>query len=169
MDSDSFDSHGHTPDPRTRLFSRLRRQGPAVVMSARGVADGFTLQTWARDLREAMECAETSSCGLVVDTTKLEFMSWRALYLLAQDAAACRSRGVAVRLVSTNSTIAKIAPIDPVTARLPIHSTMVSALTALRLHPLPPRRADSATRRVTARNDRVHRAHRPGPADKTAR
>ncbi|MGQ4616152.1 STAS domain-containing protein [Nocardia sp. R7R-8] len=167
MDSDSF--RGHMPDPRTRLFSRLRRQGPAVVMSARGVADGFTLQTWAGDLREAMECAETSSCGLVVDTTKLEFMSWRALYLLAQYAAACRSSGVAVRLVSRNSTIAKIAPSDPVTARLPVHSTTVSALTALRLHPLPTRRADPAARRATAGNDRVHRAHRPGPADKSAR
>ncbi|MEU5761372.1 STAS domain-containing protein [Nocardia sp. NPDC047648] len=164
-------------DPRTRLSSSLRRQGPAVVMSTRGTADAFTLAVWCEDIRRAIECAEASSCGLVVDTTKLEFLSCRALLALAREAVRCRGHATAVSLVSPSPTIAKIASADPVIGRLPVHSTVVSALTSLRLH--PPRRALSRTARPTApskpgalgaafRNS-GKTAMRPGSASRIAR
>ncbi|MGK8524053.1 STAS domain-containing protein [Nocardia asteroides] len=139
------------PDPRARLSSSLRRQGPAVVMSTRGTADAFTLEVWRRNIRRAVECAEASACGLVVDTTKLEFLSCRAVSTLAREAARCRGRGTPVSLVSPIPAIARIAAADPVIARLPIHSTVVSALTALRLRAPRPRNATPRTARLAPR------------------
>ncbi|MBF6169289.1 STAS domain-containing protein [Streptomyces gardneri] len=144
---------GLVADPRTRLSSSLRRQGPAVVMSTRGIADAFTLNVWQQDISRAVECAEASSCGLVVDTTKLEFLSCRAVKTLAREADRCRSGGTSVSLVSPSPAIARIAAADPVMARLPIHSTVVSALTALLLRPPRPHHAMPRTARLTAQTD----------------
>ncbi|WP_157106585.1 hypothetical protein [Nocardia arthritidis] len=150
-------------DPRTRLSSSLRRQGPAVVMSTRGTADAFTLTVWCQDIRRAIECAEASSCGLVVDTTKLDFLSCRALLALAREAVRSRGHATVVSLVSPSRTIARIASADPVIARLPVHSTVVSALTALRLH--PPHRALPRTARTTtpSKPGALGAAFRPAP------
>ncbi|PFX04948.1 STAS domain-containing protein [Nocardia farcinica] len=116
-----------------RLFSRLRRRGPALVLSPRGAADAYTLDLWRCAVREAVDTAAASACALIVDTSRIDFLSCRALVVLAEEAGRAAERGVPVSLVTPNRTIARIAAVDPATVALLIHSTVVSALTALRL------------------------------------
>ncbi|MBF6478473.1 STAS domain-containing protein [Nocardia cyriacigeorgica] len=123
---------GH-PDPKDRLVCCRRSRGRAVVLSVRGEADAFTLPLWRQAVAEAAEDARAKGGGLIVDTTRLNFLSWRTLATLAEDAERFGRDGVPVCLVSTSSTVFRLAAADPRVGRLPIHSTVVSALTRLEL------------------------------------
>ncbi|MGI5218109.1 STAS domain-containing protein [Nocardia sp. CA-290969] len=120
--------------PDQQLAFRLRRRGDIVVLAARGEADAFTLPLWRREVRKAVDAAAAESGALIVDTTRLDFLSLRTLATLAEDAHTYRENGVAICLVAPDPRIARIAAADPRTARLPVRSTVVSALTALHPH-----------------------------------
>jgi len=81
-----------------RLFSRLRRRGPALVLSPRGAADAYTLDLWRCAVREAVDTAAASACALIVDTSRIDFLSCRALVVLAEEAGRAAERGVPVSL-----------------------------------------------------------------------
>ncbi|WP_280439522.1 STAS domain-containing protein [Nocardia cyriacigeorgica] len=121
------------PDPKDRLVCCRRRRGRSIVLSMRGEADAFTLPVWRQEIIEAADEARAKGGGLIVDTTRLNFLSWRTLATLAEDAQRYGREGVPVCLVSTSSTVFRLASVDPRVARLPIHSTVVSALTRLEL------------------------------------
>lgn len=129
--------------PADQLSFRTRRRGEAVIVSARGEADAFTLPLWRDKVREAVEEAARADCAVIIDAGRLDFLSLRTLAALARDARQYRRNGTEICLVTTDLNIARLAAGDPRTADLPVRSTVVSALTAIHLH----RRATHATNR----------------------
>ncbi|MEU4312183.1 STAS domain-containing protein [Nocardia sp. NPDC024068] len=123
-------------NPRTpgdQLSFRTRRRGEAVILSARGEADAFTLPLWREEVREAVEAATRAHCAVIIDASRLGFLSLRTVAALARDARQYRRNGVEVCLVTTDLHIARLAAGDPRTADLAVRSTVVSALTAIHL------------------------------------
>ncbi|MBV7707998.1 STAS domain-containing protein [Nocardia nova] len=108
-----------------RLSAVVRTRGPALVLSFRGEADSYTMSGWCERIRSA---AESGMRIVVIDTNCLSFLSWRALLTLAREAEDYRSAGVHLCLVTQSRTIKRIAELDSVTRQLPIHSTVVSAV-----------------------------------------
>lgn len=117
--------------PEARVSAVLRTRGSAVVLTVRGDADACTLADWRRLVHEGAVFAESRAGALVVDTGGIGFLSWRALAVLAEEAAEYRTRGITICLVSRAPTIARMAAVDPVTAALAIHPTVVHALASL--------------------------------------
>ncbi|WP_327151040.1 hypothetical protein [Nocardia sp. NBC_01329] len=121
----------------------------------RGQADAFTLQLWRQQVRHAAEA--TAGAGLIIDATRLDFLSLRTLAALADDAHHYRRDGLEVCLVTSDLRIGHLAARDPRTAQLQVRSTVVSAMTAIQLN----RRATSATGRRRA--DRTPQIAPDGP------
>lgn len=121
-----------TPDQQ--LAFRIRRRGDIIVLSARGEADAYTLPLWRQKVREAIEAARAARGALIVDGTRLDFLSLRTLAALAEDAAWCRRDGVEICLVTADPRLARLAGGDPRLAQLIVRSTVVGALTAFELH-----------------------------------
>lgn len=121
--------------PGDRLVFRAGFRGGVVVLAARGHADAFTLPLWREQVGEAAEVAVGGEGALIIDATRLEFLSLRTLAATAQDACRYRDEGVEVCLVSPDPELARLAASDPRTALLPVRSTVVSALTAIQLRP----------------------------------
>lgn len=103
-------------------------------MSARGEADAFTLSLWRQKVREAADAAAAACGALIIDATRLDFLSLRTLAALAEDADTYLRDGIEICLVTMDLRIARLACCDTRTARLPIRSTVVAALTTLQLH-----------------------------------
>ncbi|WP_051024856.1 hypothetical protein [Nocardia aobensis] len=130
--------HRSLPVPgraEARLSAVMRTHGAAVVLSVRGEADACTLDDWRRLVHEGAALAAAHGGPLVVDTGGLGFLGWRALVVVAEEAAEQRGDGVAICLVSRTPTIARMAAVDPLTAELAIHPTVVGALSHLSAPP----------------------------------
>lgn len=119
------------------------------MLSVRGQADAFTLPLWRQQVRRAAEAAV--GAGLIIDATRLEFLSLRTLAAVADDAHRYRRDGVQICLVVSDPRIARLAACDPRTAQLPVRSTVVSAMTAIQLN----RATSSDGRRRTDRTPRI--------------
>lgn len=119
--------------PREQLSFRTRRRGGAVILSARGEADAFTLPLWRDIIGNAAEEAARTGGAVIVDTCRLDFLSLRTVAALAEDARRYRHHGADIYLVTTDLHIARLAARDQQTTDLPVRSTVVSALTAIRL------------------------------------
>ncbi|MEV3961467.1 STAS domain-containing protein [Nocardia sp. NPDC050193] len=111
---------------------RTLRRGEIVVLAVRGEADAFTLPLWRQKVREAADSATTGCGALIIDATRLGFLSLRTLEVLAADAAAYHRDGVEICLVTGNPSLVRLAGTDPRTESLPIRSTVVAAVTVLR-------------------------------------
>ncbi|WP_416562456.1 STAS domain-containing protein [Nocardia testacea] len=121
--------------PGDQLTFRTLRRGEIAVLAVRGEADAFTLALWRQKVREAADAASTGCGALIVDATRLGFLSLRTVEALAADAAEYRRDGVEICLVTGNARLARLAGADPRTAGLPIRSTVVAAVTTLRQRP----------------------------------
>lgn len=117
---------------RSRLTTVVHTRGPAVVLSFRGEADSFTMPEWSERIRRA---ADSGAAIVVVDTNCLNFLSLRALQTLARIAEDYRCAGVHLCLVTPSRTILRIATVEPLLRRLPIHSTVVTAMSCARTGP----------------------------------
>jgi anti-anti-sigma factor len=140
-------------------------RGGVVVLAARGHADAFTLPLWREQVGKAAEVAAGGDGALIINATRLEFLSLRTLAATAEDACRYRRAGVEVYLVTPDPEIARLAAGDSRTARLPVRSTLVSALTAIQLRrrttPLTGRDPDRAPEIApdvprSGQNGRVH-------------
>ncbi|MEU4314928.1 STAS domain-containing protein [Nocardia sp. NPDC024068] len=136
--------------PEEQLVFRTRWRGEVVVLSVRGQADAFTLPLWRRQVRQAAEAA--AGAGLIIDATRLEFLSLRTLAAVADDAHRYRADGLEVCLVATDLRTARLAAADPRTAHLQVRSTVVSAMTAIQLNR---RTLSAAGRHRTNRTPRI--------------
>lgn len=119
--------------PGDRLVFRIGFRGGVVVLAARGHADAFTLPLWREQVGATAEVAAGGEGALIIDATRLEFLSLRTLAATAEDAYRYRGEGVEVCLVSPDPELARLAAGDTRTAALPVHYTVVSALTAIQL------------------------------------
>lgn len=122
-----------TRSPEQQLLFRVRRRGEIVVLSVRGQADAYTLALWRQEIGKAVETAAAGRRALIVDTTRLDFLSLRTLAALAEDAQRYRGDGVEICLVTPNPRIARLAGGDPRIVHLPVCTTVAGALTSLQL------------------------------------
>jgi anti-anti-sigma factor len=124
--------------PRDQLSFRVRRRGDVVLLAVRGQADAFTLALWRQQVRAAADTVTCSRGALVVDATRLDFLSVRSLAALSDEAQEYRREGIEIFLVTAEPAITRIARADTRTAQLPVRSTVVSALTAVHLRDRTP-------------------------------
>lgn len=124
--------------PRDQLSFRVRRRGDIVLLAVRGQADAFTLDLWRRQVRAAAETVIGPRGALVVDATRLDFLSLRSLTALSDDAREFRRAGIEIYLVTGDPAIARVARADIRNTLLPVRSTVVSALTAVHLRQRTP-------------------------------
>lgn len=123
----------YTRSPEQQLLFRVRRRGEIVVLSVRGQADAYTLPLWRQEVGKAVDTAAAGRGALIVDTTRLEFLSLRTLAALAEDAQRYQGDGVEIYLVTPNPRIARLAGGDPRIVHLAVCTTVVGALTSLQL------------------------------------
>lgn len=114
-------------DPRSRLRATTQSNGPVVIIRAGGEIDACNEDTWRRLVSEAAALV-TPPGPFVVDVSDLGFMGCCAISVLADEAERCRSRGVGLRLVSCNPSVARIIKACELSVVLPVHPTMDSAL-----------------------------------------
>ncbi|MGH3525501.1 MAG: anti-sigma factor antagonist [Mycobacterium sp.] len=113
----------------SRLQIEVDQRGCAVIVHARGELDAYTMPIWRRVTREASAQA-TPPGPVIVDISRLDFISCGALVALALDADVCRARRINLIVVSRASTVHRIVAATDLDARLPIHSSTESALLA---------------------------------------
>lgn len=124
--------------PAGQLTFHLRCCGDTVVLAVRGEADAYTLPLWRRQVREAAGAAAAAGGALIIDTTRLDFLSLGTLAALAADADDWLRDGVVICLVTWDSRVTRFTSSDPRTERLLVHSTVAGALTALQPAEQPP-------------------------------
>ncbi|MGW5382782.1 STAS domain-containing protein [Nocardia sp. NPDC003963] len=107
----------------------MQFRGDIVVLSMRGEADAFTLPLWRQALREAAAAADAGRGALIIDTTRLDFLSLSTLAALAADTDGHIAEMGEICLVTPNPRIASICSCDAYTSRLPLRSTLTGALT----------------------------------------
>ena len=116
-------------DARNTLRTTAERSGPSVIVHAGGELDASNESTWRRLLSEAAAATSPPS-ALVVDTSGLDFMGCCAFAALAEQAERCRHRGVDLRLVSSDPTVARIVDTCGLRGLLPVHGSVDDALSA---------------------------------------
>jgi anti-anti-sigma factor len=114
-------------DPRSTLRATTQRNGPAVIIRAGGEIDASNQDTWRRLVSESAAVA-TAPGPFVVDVSGLGFMGCCAYSVVADEAERCRRRGVGLRLVSCNPSVARIIKACELSVVLPVHPTTDSAL-----------------------------------------
>jgi anti-anti-sigma factor len=118
-------------DPNSTLRATTDRSGAAVLIHAGGEIDACNEHTWRQLVSEAA-AGVTSPGPFVVDVTGLDFMGCCAFSVLADEAELCRRRGVELRLVAYQGTVARIVQACGLSGVLPIYPTVDSALAARR-------------------------------------
>jgi anti-anti-sigma factor len=114
-------------DPRSTLRATIQRTGPVVIIRAGGEIDASNEDTWRQLVSEAAAIAAPPG-PLVVDVSGCDFMGCCAISVLAGEAERCRSRGVGLRLVSLNPSVARIIEACELGLVLPVYPTTESAL-----------------------------------------
>lgn len=101
--------------------------GVAVVLSVRGEVDMFNAQTWQQLLAEAADLASAPG-PLIVDANEADFMAMHAYVALVEQSRHCRRRGLGLRLVSGQRTVARALGIGGWNADLPLYPDVDAAL-----------------------------------------
>jgi anti-anti-sigma factor len=116
-------------DPHSKLRATTDRSGAAVLITAGGEIDACNEDTWRHLVSEAAAVV-TAPGPFIVDVSGLEFMACCAFAVLADEARRCRDRGVELRLISRQPTVARIVDACGLNGLLPIYPTADSALAA---------------------------------------
>ncbi|MCV7030737.1 anti-sigma factor antagonist [Mycobacterium sherrisii] len=114
-------------DPHSTLRAVTQRSDGVVIVRAGGEVDGANEHTWRRLVEEAAAVA-TPPGPFVVDLNGLDFVGCGAFAVLAAESERCRARGVAVRLVSCDPSVARVIQACNLGGVLPLHPTVETAL-----------------------------------------
>jgi anti-anti-sigma factor len=112
---------------RSTLRMTTERIDLAVIVTAGGELDASNEATWRRLLSEAAAAAGPPG-PLVVDVSGLDFMGCCAYAALAEEAERCRHHGVQLRLVSSQSVVARVVEACGLSELLPVDATVDAAL-----------------------------------------
>lgn len=113
--------------PASMLRITVERNAAAVLLRAGGEIDAANADTWTCVLDEI--AAATPAPGvLIVDITALEFMGSVGFAALADHAIGCRHRGIALRLISTHPTTARVITAGRWHTDLPLYPDLEAAL-----------------------------------------
>jgi anti-anti-sigma factor len=114
-------------DPHSTLRATTDRNGAAVLINAGGEIDACNEHTWRQLLSEASNVVVPPG-PFVVDVTGLDFMGACAFAVLADEAQRCRQRGIELRLVSREPSVARFVDACALSRVLPIYPTADAAL-----------------------------------------
>ncbi|HUE33186.1 MAG TPA: anti-sigma factor antagonist [Mycobacterium sp.] len=114
-------------DPHSTLRAATQRNGPVVIVRAGGEVDGSNEQIWQRLVGEAAAVASQPG-PFVVDVNGLGFMGCCAFAVLASESERCRRRGVELRLVSCEPSVARVIEACNLRDVLPLYPTTDAAL-----------------------------------------
>jgi anti-anti-sigma factor len=112
---------------RSTLRMTTERIDLAVIVTAGGELDASNEATWRRLLSEAAAAAGPPG-PLVVDVSGLDFMGCCAYAALAEEAERCRHHGVQLRLVSSQSVVARVVEACGLSELLPVDASVDAAL-----------------------------------------
>jgi anti-anti-sigma factor len=116
-----------TADAPTDLRAVTECAGCSVVIHVGGDIDASNESTWQRLLSRS--AAKTVAPGpFVIDVRDLEFMGSCAYAALAHEAVECRSRGVKLRLVTSEPIVAQTIAVCGLRTLLPTYATVETAL-----------------------------------------
>ncbi len=123
-------------DARNTLRTTVRREGSAVIVRVAGEVDAYNEHTWGRLMSEAAAAASPPG-PLVVDIDGMDFIGCCAFATLAEEAQRCSRRGIDLRLVSREPSVARVVAASRLDAWLsPLHPTVHAALSATVGHDL---------------------------------
>ncbi|MFC9871773.1 STAS domain-containing protein [Nocardia salmonicida] len=136
------------PDATQRLRAEVEPCGATTILHVRGIVDASTLTHWQRMLESAI--ATTAIEGgrhLIIDLTKVEFISLRTIFALAELTRKGRRLGVGISVVEARpyAVTGRVVEITGLTDWLPVYPELVDALS--RLSPGPPRQLSAALMR----------------------
>ena len=114
-------------DPHSTLRATTDRSGAAVIINAGGEIDACNEHTWRELVGEAASVVITPG-PFVVDVTGIDFMGCCAFTVLADEAQACRDRGIELRLVSCDPIVSRVVDACALNHLLPIYPTADAAL-----------------------------------------
>jgi anti-anti-sigma factor len=114
-------------DPHSTLRATTQRNGPVVIVRAGGEIDGSNEHIWQRLIGEAAAVASQPG-PFVVDVNGLVFMGCCAFAVLAAESERCRRRGVELRLVSCEPSVARVVEACNLRDVLSVHPTTDAAL-----------------------------------------
>lgn len=116
-------------DVRGRLRAVVQLSRSSVIIHVGGEIDAFNEATWRRLIAEAATAAPAPG-SLVVDVNAVGFMGCCAFEVLVDEAQRCRSRRVALCLVSSVSRVTRFVDACGFGGVLPVHPTAIAALAA---------------------------------------
>ncbi|MFF0498374.1 STAS domain-containing protein [Nocardia aobensis] len=111
--------------PHPDLRAVVRERCHAAILCFRGEADTAALAVWRELIRSGAAFARQAGGHLVIDATRLSFLGWRALAVLAEEA---DRLPVDLALVSTSPTVARMVDAGDIDAHVPLYGTVVEAL-----------------------------------------
>lgn len=111
--------------PHPDLRAVVRERSHAAILCFRGEADTAALAVWRELIRSGAVFARQAGGHLVIDTTRLSFLGWRALAVLAEEA---DRLPVDLALVSTSPTVARMVAAGDIDAHVPLYGTVIEAL-----------------------------------------
>jgi anti-anti-sigma factor len=114
-------------DPHSTLRAVTQRSGAVVIIRAGGEVDAANEHTWRQLVEEAGAVAAPPG-PFIVDTNGLDFMGCCAFAVLAAESERCRDRGVAIRVVSCDPSVARVIQACNLGGVLPLHPTIETAL-----------------------------------------
>ncbi|OMC44871.1 anti-anti-sigma factor [Mycobacterium sp. IS-2888] len=114
-------------DPHSTLRATTQRSGTVVIVRAGGEVDGSNEHIWQRLVGEAAAVASEPG-PFVVDVNGLGFMGCCAFAVLATESERCRRRGVELRLVSCDPSVARVVEACNLRDVLSLHPTTDAAL-----------------------------------------
>ncbi|MEE6138227.1 anti-sigma factor antagonist [Mycobacterium sp. 050128] len=121
---------GHVP---SGLRTVTRRTGSSVVVHVGGDIDASNETAWQDVLSRG--AAETVAPGpFVIDVCDLDFMGSCGYAALAHEAAQCRSRGVTLRLVTSQPIVARTIAACGLRPLLPTYASVETALSPVSDH-----------------------------------
>src|ERR1700756_4400198 len=94
-------------DPHSTLRAITDRSGEAVIINAGGEIDACNEHTWRELVSEAASVVIPPG-PFVVDVTGIDFMGCCAFTVLADEARACKERGIELRLVCCDPIVSRV-------------------------------------------------------------
>ena len=115
-------------DPHSTLRAVTQRSGPVVIIRARVVRSTPPTSTPGASWSNEAAAVATPPGPFLVDVNGLDFIGCCAFAILAAESERCRSRGVALRLVSCDPGVARVIQACNLGGVLPLHPTIDTAL-----------------------------------------
>ncbi|MFI5498051.1 STAS domain-containing protein [Nocardia asteroides] len=132
---------GEPADLCVRLQADLDVRADAAILRVYGEADAYTLARWRRMLDIALAAA--GDCGrLVVDLSGTQFIGCRCILDLAERAQHGLARGIQIAVFDPiPNAVERVVTLAGLHAWLPVHTTLVEAMTTRRPRVAAPARA----------------------------